>query len=420
MRSFAVLLAGLALLLASVAGVAGQDSIVVRENQGRSEFPDGIVFTIDATADTAIDDVRLVYQVAPDGVRTSAVPDCTGTTVVSCTFELTASRRNVIIPGAEVEYFWELRAGDERHETAVQVLMYEDSRFDWMQVTEGNVTIWWYRGSEDDARAVLEAGREALAEVGALIGTTIEFPVKIRYYGSASDMQAAIIADNDEGVVTLGEVVYSDTAMVSADSSPLDITRHEITHIVVREAVGRRGVPDWLNEGLAVFAQSGPLAGQSRAVEAAIESGDILSVRSLSSSSSGATSDRVSLFYGQSWALVTFLIETYGEEQFAELFRAFGEGANDDEALEQVYGFDQDGFENAWRASVGLEPRATPEPPSDPEARVEETQVAQDVERAGGDDGGTSVGVIVTIAVLTVLLLAGLAGLGVVVARRFG
>ena len=91
-----------------------------------------------------------------------------------------------------------------------------------------------------------------------------------------------------------------------------------------------------------------------RAGEAAIGSGDIRSVRTLSATSSGATGDRVSLFYGQSWALVTFLIETYGEEQFGELFRAFGEGANDDEAVEQVYGFDQAGFENAWRASGGL------------------------------------------------------------------
>ena len=53
-----------------------------------------------------------------------------------------------------------------------------------------------------------------------------------------------------------------------------------------------------------------------------------------------------------------FLIDTYGEQKFADLFRAFDDGATTAEALQQVYGFNQDGLENAWRDSVGLPPRA--------------------------------------------------------------
>lgn len=421
MRRVTISLAALAIALAWTAVAGAQGGIEVRDSSARSEFPNGIVFTLNAASDAGFDEIRVVYQVAPDGVRTTAVPECSGGTVVSCTFELTASRRNVLVPGADVTYFWRLDSAGANEDTAARVIQYEDDRFDWKQLSDGTVTVFWYDGSEDEARAVLDAGSETLEEISALLQTTVEFPVKIRYYGSASDMQAAIISDNDEGVVTLGEVVYSDTAMVSADATPLDITRHEISHIVARQAVGSIfDVPDWLNEGLSVYAQAGPLRNQQQAVERAIESGDVLSVRSLSSASSGALSERVSLFYGQSWSLVSFLVDTYGGDELAELFRAFEQGSNDDDALEQVYGFDQDGLENAWRASVGLPPRTTPEPADVTDVDVVPTEAGDPADAVNGSDNGgdTPVVLIVAIALLTVLLAGGLAGAAFVLARR--
>ena len=47
----------------------------------------------------------------------------------------------------------------------------------------------------------------------------------------------------------------------------------------------------------------------------------------------------------------------YGEEKFAQLYAVFKSGKTTDNALQQVYGFDQEGLEDAWRASLGLAPR---------------------------------------------------------------
>ncbi|MCH8950283.1 MAG: hypothetical protein IIB87_07900, partial [Chloroflexi bacterium] len=364
-----ILTAAIAILFLGAAAVASlstagaQSEIDVRVNNARSDFPNGIVFNLTAATAGGLDEVRLIYSIAPDGVRASAVPECTGEAVASCRFELLATPRNLLIPGAQVTYFWQLTSGDLTEETAPQEVLYEDSRFEWRSLTDGNLTVWWYNGSDDEARGILTAGHEALTGIGALLETSVDFPVKIRYYASAADMQAAIISTSGPGVVTRGEVVYSDTAMVSADSAAGDITRHEVAHIVVREAVrGPFGVPDWLNEGTAVFAQNQPLGDQRSALEAAIRNGNVFSVRSISSASAGALSSNVSLFYGQSWSLVQYLIDTYGEAQFAQLFRAFKEGDTTGGALESTYGFDQDGLENEWRASVGLPPRAAPPP----------------------------------------------------------
>ena len=422
MRQGVILL--LAALLATLAwtGSAGaQEEIEVRASRARSDFPSGIVFILDAASSAGFDDVRLVYRVAPDGVRATAIPDCAGGTVVSCTFELISNERSRLIPGAEVTYFWRLTVGDTTEETEPQLLIYEDERFDWRTVSEGNLTLWWYRGSEDEARRVLAAGRESLDAISALLQTAVDFPVKIRYYGSAEEMRPAIISTERQGVVTLGEVVYSDTAMVSADFAPTETARHEIAHIVIRQAVrGPFGVPDWLHEGTAVFAQSQPSPNQREALARAVQSGQLLSVRSLSSASSGAQPERVALFYGQSYSLVAFLVESYGEEQFARLFQTFKEGATTAEALEQVYGFNQDGLENAWRESIGLPPRQAPTPDEERAAPTQPIATPETASAPGsGDDGGAQIIVIIAIAGLAVLLAGGLLGAAVIVGRRW-
>jgi hypothetical protein len=413
-RMLAVLVALSMLLVGAASVVRAQSTIDVTNSTAESSFPNGITFTLDVTTGGSASDIRLVYQVAPDGVRVTNVPQCTSGASVHCTFIFANSRGYPLIPGAEVTYFWRIDA----QESPPQTVTYEDSRFDWQTITEGNVTIWWYSGGEAEARAVLEAGRDSLARNSALLKTQVSFPVKIFYYASAQAMQPAILADNPQGVITLGEAVYSDTVMVAADAVPQDVARHEVAHIVVRQAVRgpyEENVPLWLHEGTAVLAMSQPLEGQRQAIESGIRSGQVISVRSMSSASSGALGDRVFLFYGEAWTLVKFLVDTYGADTFAQLFAALKQGATTAQALQQVYGFDQDGFENVWRASVGLPPRQ----PLTPEQAGQATPSPTEAASASDNGGGASVGVIAAIIVVTALLAAGLVGAGVFFARRY-
>jgi hypothetical protein len=403
-------------LLLSTATASAQDALDVRESSATSDFPNGIAFRLEAMVDGAVEEVRLVYEVAPDGVRATAEAECVGGAALSCAYTLPATPRTRLIPSAELTYFWRVTLDGATQETDPQAVTYLDDRFDWQTITEGNVTLWWYAGGDDGARAVLAASRESLESMSALLQTTVDFPVKVLFYASVDDMAPAIISNDGPGVVTLGEVVYSDTAMVSASTAPADIARHEVAHIVIRQAVeGPFGIPDWLNEGTAVYAQERLLENQRAALDQAIAANRVFSVRSLSSASLGSQGDRVSLFYAQSWSVVDFLVSEFGEEKFAELFRAFRDGARTAEALQTVYGFDQDGLENAWRAHVGLPPRSEPtrDPALDEPAEAAPTPAAQ---RDGG--GGAPVGLIAAIAVLTALLAGGLAGAGLVLARR--
>ena len=375
---------------------ASQEAINVVSQSTQNEFPRGVTFSISFDAPAPAAEVRLQYELAPDGTGATGVADCTDAAVTTCTYTLLSGRGIFVIPGAEITYSWRI-ADEDGNEltTGDQLYVHEDTRFDFQTIGEGNVTVYYHSGTESQAADVLAASVEALESVGSLLQTQVTFPVKVFLYRTAQEMQPAIVPTGGRGVQVLGEVVYSDTAMVSADVSTLDIVRHEIAHIVTREATrGPFGIAGWLNEGISVFAQRNPLPGNGAALDAAIRNDRVLTMPELQSSATGGISSTVNLYYAQSGDIVRFLVETYGEDRFAELIGTFRDGATADDAFMQVYGFDALGLENAWRSSVGLTPRvpATPDAEATREAQARATEVAgadiDDGASATSDDSG--------------------------------
>ena len=433
MRRLALLAATVIIVWALWPALLGwaQQGVDVRSQEARNDFPNGIIFKLDFESEEPIKEVRFRYAIAPDGSQAYAVPECTGVTSVQCTFELKSTVSNFLIPGVEITYFWQIKDQAGRTvETDPGRCMYEDDRFQWKSLSEGGLTVWFYAGSEGDVRNLLSVGGETLERMGSLLGTEVDFPVKVFLYESAEDMQPVLLAGQlspEGGVITLGEVVVSDTAVAANDAFAPDILRHELSHIVMRRAVrGPFGsLPAWLQEGVAVYGQSQPLAEMTSALEAAIKSNRVFSIRSLSSASVGESNGNVSLFYGQSYSIVRFLIDKYGEAKFRDLLAAFREGNRTDDALMQVYGFDQDGLENAWRQSVGLPERAieggqgpssTPLPQITPFGAGE--TAPEQGETAAEEDGGVPVTALVILAALTVAVAGAFAGAAVLVLRR--
>jgi hypothetical protein len=406
-----------------------QQGVDVQSQEARNDFPNGIVFKLDFESAEPVKEVRFRYAIAPDGSRAYGVPECTGVTIVQCTFDLKSTLSNFLIPGVEITYFWEITDQAGRTvETDPGRCMYQDDRFQWKSLSEDGLTLWFYAGSESDMRGLLTVGRDTLTRMGSLLGTAVDFPVKVFVYDSAADMQPVLLGGQlspEHGVITLGEVVVSDTAVVARDAYALDILRHELSHIVMRRAVkgSFSSLPAWLEEGVAVYGQSQPLADMKSALDAAIKSNRPFTIRSLSSASVGEGGGTVSLFYGQSYSVVRFLIDEYGEAKFRDLLAAFREGNRTDDALMQVYGFDQDGLENAWRRSVGLPERAIEggqEQPTRPLPQVTPFGAGEQGQGAAAAAGGGGVPVLalVVVALLTVAFAGAFAGAAVLVLRR--
>ncbi len=425
MKRLVVLLGLTVLFLATVVSpsASAQGGIEVTAADVVNKFPEEVVFRLSAHSEATIEQVTLHYQILPDGVMAYGRPDFTPAERVQVDFHLKGNDppRSYLAPGAPIDYFWEIEDGaGNKLTTDPATFVYEDIRFSWESASEGNVSVYWYDGSRSSAESSLAVARETLDEMAALLGATVDYPVKVWIYDSYEDMLPALVRRSEahaQRVVVAGMRVASDTVLLQGEGAG-DVLRHELTHIVTKVAgEGPYGsLPTWLDEGTAMYAQSEPGEGYTSALDRAVERDSLLSVRSMTSPTGDPS--KVGLFYGQAWSLVDFLIETYGPAKFAELFATFKEGSTVDKALLKVYGFDQGGLEDAWRASLGLSPRERPTPTDEQESEVQPTPVEQTApsEEAGEDEfpWGTAIGLAAAGAAL-----AGVSLLGVgVLARR--
>ena len=354
----------LSLLLATsvVVPVWAQGGITVVKTGHEATFAEQIVFRVTAESDSPINDIVLFYTVlGGEEAKNLAYPEFEPATRVDTewTWHL---EQGMLPPGTQIEYYWRLKdeAGHELNTDPV-TLTYEDTRFDWQHVSEGNITVYWYEEDESYADNILAAAVAALELLQNQVGVTLEREVKIFAYNSKSDMSLALARKSetfDAQVTTLGQASSEDTLLLLGTASGVEETvAHELSHLVVGLATDNpyRDLPRWLDEGLAMYAEGGLPHSFQGALDVAIERDELISVRSLA----GYTGDpsQINLFYAESYSIVSFLLDEYGREAMAELLDTFKSGASDEETLQQVYGFGVDGLDNAWRANLGLGPR---------------------------------------------------------------
>ncbi len=381
----------------------------------QNNFPDGMIFSMHAEGSAQITKVRLYYKILPDGTDAIAQPDFTPSASVDGS-SLIGGSKLYLPPGTVVNYHWEASdAAGNTAQTAPQSLFYNDIRFNWQKVTGDGLTVYFYSGSSDDATTMHGVAVKAIADAEALMGASVPFDVQIWVYDNQDDMRPALQKTSpsfDSQIITLGVKVASNTVLVLGNVS-FDTLRHELTHIVTGQAGDSAlgSLPVWLDEGTAVHAQQDQ-GGYRDAIEGALSSGNVLSVREITAYPGDA--GKIELFYGEAWSLVTYLVDTYGPAKFAQLYAGIKSGKGVDKALQAVYGFDQDGLDNAWRIAKGLSPRPTPAPTTLAPSPTPIVALAT----GSGSSGGTSTGTIVAIiAAITVLALVVGAG-GITVARR--
>lgn len=331
-------------------------AIEVRSEATTNRFPQGVQFSVFLGSDGNITSARIRARIL-DRPTTFVRATCTAGTAANCTATLGNTESSYLVPGAEIFYSWEIEdATGAKLETPEQKVVYQDDRFQWQSVSEGNITVFYYFGSEEGPRAAMRATRETMDRLAVLEGATVDFPIKVWLYQTAADMQPAVASRAGRGpnssVRTLGEVGAADTALVSRDVDFLNIVRHEIAHIVTGQATKAHiNFPSWINEGISVYSQREVLPDEKQAMDQAIRRNELLPVPSLSSFQGAA--DTVSLFYGQAGSVIKFMIETYGDQKFAAWIAAIRTDTLDN-ATKTAYGMDLLAIENAWRKSLGV------------------------------------------------------------------
>jgi hypothetical protein len=406
-----------------------------------NNFPNELTFTISVKDAVPVTDVVLRYTLLPEGTSVNARAEFEKGTDVQATYHMRSNGNPLYLaPGKDISYTWQMTdSNGGQLVTDPQTVTYADTRFQWQTVSSGNLTLSFYKGSSGDARNLLGIGRVAIDKASQLENAEVDFPVKMFAYSSSQDFLVAAQKESkatDPGI--LGQALTPDTVIFVADSlrsaDTEDTVRHELTHLVTGQAV-KGGfanlLPLWLNEGTSVYSQADP--GEfARALQQSIANDSVVPIQVLESS----RGVDVGLFYGESYGIVKYLVQSGGPAKFAQLLSSLKSGQSMDQALQAVYGFDRTGLYNAWRDSVHLSgagstaggnPRGgaapvtqapqgsqasqnpTAEPGAAPSRGAGSTEVA---------DRGTMILLLTLGGSLVLLLLAAAVALGLVVSRR--
>ena len=393
--ALAAVVVAVALIAARPAPAAADDNAVTNV-RAVTRDPSELVFSARVTAPAGLESATLVYRVLNPkegdvGGRGDATFGPGPENDVSFALETRGARRYIPV-GSRFVFHWEFTDADgATFQSEEQAYLFLDGRYRWSEKRLGSVVVYWYGQNEDFADRVLNAGESALEETEALLHVEVPYDVRILVWASESDGTLAMrprSAAYDALVRTGGQRTAPDLLFVFTATS--DVVRHEMAHVVT--AVAGDGpftrIPSWLDEGTAVHMQRSPRP-YDTAIAFRIRSDRTLRLRNMDSPSNNP--GEVDLFYGQSWSTVRYLIDNHGEEAFAELYRLIREGARTDDALESVYGYDQDGLYNLWREDNGLDaidfaPRIDATAPPQTEA----TRAPLAIPTASGSSGASS------------------------------
>ena len=337
-----------------------QSSILVLYADTLIDFPKLLTFNLEVESASTITDIELQYKikkVTSASVITAIKPDFTPNSRVKVSWPWD-TRKASLPPGAEIEYNWKIKnASGDILKTDAAKLTFDDSRYEWRELAEGKVRLFWYDGSKSFGQDLMDAAQGALKKLAQNAGAQLEKDCKIYIYSSSQDLQAALVFPQD----WTGGIAFTEYGIVAigVSTSNLDwgkrTVAHELTHLVIRQVTYNvyNDLPTWLNEGLAMYAEGDLRVDLAGKLKDAISRDKLFSVRSLSGGFP-ANTEEAGLAYAQSYSLTNFLIETYGSDKMLNLLSVFKKGSSPDDALLAVYGFDSDKLDSLWRGSLGL------------------------------------------------------------------
>jgi hypothetical protein len=323
------------------------------------DFPLKLLFKISADSANQITDIRLHYSTNIESfapITSEAFIIFTPDTAIDAEWLWDMRKTGGLPPGTNIKYWWTVKdASGSRVETTPTSIKFDDNRYDWQSLTEGNLTIYWYEGNQSFAAELMAAAQQALVRLEQNTGARLKKPAEIYVYANSGDLLGALVFPQE----WTGGVAFTLYNIIAIGITPNNIDwgksaiSHELTHLVVQQMVSNpyTGLPTWLDEGLAMYAEGALDIGFTSRLMNAINKGRLIPVRSLSSPFS-TDAETAYLSYAQSYSLVEFLVTEYGQDRMQILLTTFSKGSSYDEALESAYGFNMGELNTLWHDHV--------------------------------------------------------------------
>jgi hypothetical protein len=364
MTMFVRALARLTVILTLVAiispSVRAQDadfSVEFTSINAVADYPLGISFSIDFETDQPITRAELLY--ASDGdqsLRLVTVPvGDPGARSLAYFLDL---QIYYYPPGIDFVYQWRLTAvNGQRVESDQQRAPWIDDRFEWSYVQTEQVQVASYDGNAEFAEDILNSAQMAIDKIQNDLGAELDQQVRIWAYTTLDDFSGTKAPNSESWSVG---VAYPSLKVILAVLPTGDTTEvgrvvpHEISHQVMWQAIRNpfNVLPTWLEEGIAVTYQENGNSHFPGMVQAAADRGELFSVRALNANFP-YDSSQATLGYAQSFSIVTFIRETWGDEALAILTASYQNGVSHDEASLGALGVDLAELDRLWKESLG-------------------------------------------------------------------
>jgi hypothetical protein len=138
------------------------------------------------------------------------------------------------------------------------------------------------------------------------------------------------------------------------------VLHHELVHAALDAAAPSLIFPGWVNEGGAEWFEArahgkrGLSSGERVALARLAEAGALFGLESLNTQSfAGMGAERARIAYLQSYALIDYLVRSFGERKLANFYAELMRSRNLERALDRVYRLDSRSLEARFLAEFG-------------------------------------------------------------------
>jgi hypothetical protein len=323
-----------------------------------TSFPNYIEFNLTITSDDDIRDARLHYIVEYESFSSIIhevivdVPLSSSDTInISWNWDMRTT--GTLPSGTIIHYWWSVvDEGGNYSETQIKDFSFDDTNYVWNSINRSNITLYWYYGDASFAEELMRTCQDALIRLEEDTGAYLEDPIRIYIYASSFALRNAMVYPKE----WTGGVAYPaySTIAIGISRSNLEWGKralaHELAHLVTYQMTSNpyNNIPVWLDEGISMYAEGEMEYSYESYLEQVADNDTLISVQSLCSPFS-AYSDKSYLSYAESYSIVAFLIEEYGQQKMHELLNVFKSGSTYDNALLTVYGFDSGGLNDIWQ-----------------------------------------------------------------------
>jgi hypothetical protein len=223
----------------------------------------------------------------------------------------------------------------------------------------------WYNRSQDFGQIMLNQAIDSMNRISRALGGGLLHPINLWIYASDQDFHSSLAPDSYEWVGGEAVPLLNEASIVVMNPSDTTLVRdmpHELTHLIFHQLAAQAiSIPTWFDEGLAVYNQIYHEPEMMQTFDQALALHGLILLSQLES---GFPSDanKAYLAYAQSWQLLDYMYNTFGQPTMARLIRQMNSPFTDfDQDLQKVLGEDQLHLENQWHIYLHQSPLIPPE-----------------------------------------------------------